>query len=319
MMDPILYFTQKVGKKMVLSASRRTDIPCCYSEWFMNRLREGFAYTRNPMNPAQLSRIPLTPEIVDCIVFWTKDAENMLPYLEELDRMGYRYYFQFTVTPYGRTIEKNLRDKIEIEKTFIELSKRIGRERVVWRYDPIVLNETITAVSHKEQFRRLCETLSSYTERVILSYVDLYAKLKTPLLREISQDEMAELSSFIGTTAKEYGLVPQACCEQHDLSRWGIGRASCIDRELIGRICGEPLAIPPDRNQRSGCGCVQSVDIGAYDTCRNGCIYCYANARPETARRRFSALDPHGPLLADRVAPGETIRERTVKSYRKTF
>lgn len=128
---------------MILSASRRTDIPCYYSEWFMNRIRAGYVLTRNPMNHAQLSLISLSPDAVDCIVFWTKDAKKMLPHLNELDRIGYKYYFQFTLTPYNKTIEKNLRDKMEIEDTFIELSKKIGKERVIWRYDPIILNETL--------------------------------------------------------------------------------------------------------------------------------------------------------------------------------
>lgn len=303
---------------MILSASRRTDIPCYYSAWFMNRLREGFAYTRNPMNHAQLRRVPLTPQIVDCIVFWTKDAANLLPYLEELDRMGYRYYFQFTLTPYDRTIETNLRSKEEIEDTFIELSGRIGKERVIWRYDPIVLNDALTVGFHKEQFRRLCDRLSSYTERVTISFVDRYAKLKTPLIREISQEEMAEVSLFIGRTAKEYGLAAVACCERTDLSPWGIGRASCIDRDLTARICGAELEIPPDKNQRRGCGCAQSIDIGAYHTCGNGCIYCYAGGSPETARGRLPVQDPQNPLLAGSVAPGETVRERAAASHRKS-
>lgn len=302
---------------MILSASRRTDIPCYYSEWFMKRLRDGFTYIRNPMNHAQVSRVPLSPALVDCIVFWTKDAENMLPHLDELDRMGYRYYFQFTLTPYDQTIEKNLRRKAEIERTFIELSKRIGRERVIWRYDPILLNETISIDFHMAQFRRLCENLALYTERVIISFIDVYAKLKTPLIREILPEEMEKLSFFIGKTAKEAGLIAEACCERTDLSRWGIRGARCIDSGLIERICGVPFEIPPDKNQRSGCGCVQSIDIGAYNTCVNGCIYCYANNRPETAYRRFREHDPKSPILADAVAPGEVIRERAVKSHRK--
>lgn len=124
---------------MILSASRRTDIPCYYSEWFINRLKAGYVFTRNPMNHAQISRINLSPDIVDCIVFWTKDPANMLDRLHILDEIGYKYYFQFTLTPYGKEIECSLREKSQIIETFIKLSETIGKDKVLWRYDPIIL------------------------------------------------------------------------------------------------------------------------------------------------------------------------------------
>jgi hypothetical protein len=241
---------------MILSASRRTDIPCYYSEWLINRLKAGYALTRNPMNHAQLSLIPLTPDVVDCIVFWTKDAKNILPHLNILDKMGYQYYFQFTLTPYDFRIEQNLRNKAEIEDTFIELSDKIGRKRILWRYDPIVLNESLTTSYHKQQFERLCEKLSPYTESVTISFVDTYAKLKTPLIREITAEEMAELSKFIGITAKAYKLTPKACCEKVDLSKYGIEQASCIDKTVLEKVCGCPLDISHDKNQRCDWCCL---------------------------------------------------------------
>ncbi len=299
---------------MILSASRRTDIPCFYADWFMNRIRAGFVLTRNPMNHAQVSKIPLTPDVIDCIVFWTKDARNMLPHLDELDRLGYTYYFQFTLTPYDRIIEPCLRDKSEIEDTFIALSERIGKERVVWRYDPIILNDTLTADYHKAQFERLCEKLSPYTQNVTVSFLDMYAKLKNPLLREIADEEIAALGAFIGATAKVYGLTPKACCEKMDLSAYGIERGSCIDKALIERICGCALKANPDKNQRTGCGCAESVDIGAYNTCMNGCIYCYANDSPKTAKRRFEAHNPTDELLIGNISDDGIIKDRKIES-----
>jgi hypothetical protein len=146
------------------------------------------------MNSAQLSRIPLTPDIVDCIVFWTKDAQNLLQYLPELDRLGYSYCFLFTLTPYDKAIEPGVRDKPEIEETFMELSKRIGKERLVWRYDPVILNSAIDMAYHKTHFERMCAKLAGYTDTVIISFVDMYSKLKTELIREIREDEIQELS-----------------------------------------------------------------------------------------------------------------------------
>ncbi len=298
---------------MILSASRRTDIPCFYGEWFMNRIRAGYVLTRNPMNHSQLSRVPLTPNIVDCIVFWTKDPASFLPYLDELDGLGYRYYFQFTLTPYNRTIEPGLRDKLSVEDTYIMLSKRVGIDRMIWRYDPIILNDLLDLAFHKLEFKRMCEKLSGFTDTVTVSFVDLYAKLKTPLVRAITDGEMAELSGYIADTGKAYGLRPVACCE-NDLVLFGIGRASCIDLDRIEKICGCKLDLNPDKNQRSGCRCVESVDIGAYNTCMNGCIYCYANDNPLTTRRRFDAHDPNSEILVGKLTGDEKITERVVRS-----
>lgn len=201
---------------MIISASRRTDIPCYYGQWFLNRLREGYVLSRNPFNHSQIFKIPLGSEVVDCIVFWTKDPKNFLSYLKEVNNMGYKYYFQFTLTPYDRSIEKNLRDKSEIINTFIELSERLGKERIVWRYDPIILTDGIDMDYHKKQFVELCERLSAYTNSVIISFVDRYAKIKKKIVREASYEEIYELSEHIGRTAKEYGLVSKACCEEVD-------------------------------------------------------------------------------------------------------
>ncbi|MHC1694531.1 MAG: DUF1848 domain-containing protein [Eubacteriales bacterium] len=299
---------------MIISASRRTDIPCYYSEWFMKRVRAGYVLTRNPMNPSQVSRIALSPEVVDCIVFWTKDASNLLPYLEELDGLGYNYYFQFSLTPYGRDIEKNLRDKSELMESFRELSERIGRKRVIWRYDPIILNDTLTVEYHMEHFSQMCSELNGCTDRVTISFVDMYPKLKTALLREITDEEIASLSIFIGKTAKEHGLAVSACCERDDLSGYGIDRASCIDRELIEEITGCPMKLARDKNQREGCGCAESVDIGSYNTCVNGCVYCYANNSVQTARRRYEAHNPDGELIAGSLEDNAVVKVKDTKS-----
>ncbi|ACV60982.1 Domain of unknown function DUF1848 [Desulfofarcimen acetoxidans DSM 771] len=301
---------------MILSASRRTDIPCFYSDWFMNRIRAGYVLTRNPMNHAQLSRIPLSPEIVDCIVFWTKDAKNIMPHLGVLDGMGYKYCFQFTLTPYNRSLERNLRGKAEIEDTFIALSKQIGKKQIIWRYDPIILNSTLDIAYHRAQFERMCDKLADYTETLIISFVDIYTKLKTNLIREITPDEIIKLSKFIGKTAKAYGLSVVACCEKDSLIQYGIEKASCIDKIMLEKVCGCKLNILPDKNQRPGCGCMESVDIGAYNTCLNGCVYCYANGNPAVIERRYNSHNPQNELIIGTVADKEKIMERKVKSHR---
>lgn len=299
---------------MILSVSRRTDIPCCYADWFMARIRAGYVLTRNPINHAQLSRVVLTPDIVDCIVFWTKDAHNIMPHLDELDRRGFRYYFQFTLTPYDRAIETNLRPKHEIERTFAALSARVGRERVVWRYDPVLLCDFIDTAWHKAQFARMCDALAPHTDTVTISFLDRYAKMRASPLRAPDETEQSELAAFFAHTAHAHGLSITACCEAQELAQYGIAHARCIDRARIERIYGQPLHVAADKNQRAGCGCCASVDIGAYHTCINGCAYCYATASREAAHARYAAHSPHDELLCGSVAPGEKIIERACAS-----
>lgn len=266
---------------MILSVSRRTDIPSYYSEWFINRLKEGYVQTRNPFNPNQVSRVEVTPDSVDCIVFWTKDPLSMMDKLVILDAMGYHYYFQFTLTPYGHEMERNLRDKSEIIDTFRCLSDRLGKERVFWRYDPIILNNRITQEYHKEHFEKLCSKLAAYTSSCTISFVDLYKRLSKPtkenIIREIGNEEMLSLAKAFSEISRSFGMEIRACCEKTDFTIFGIKPAACIDKDVVERVCGHSIEFKKDKNQRPGCGCVKSVDIGAYNTCRNGCIYCYAN------------------------------------------
>ena len=296
---------------MILSASRRTDIPAFYTPWLINRFKEGYVITRNPFNPNQVSKISLSPELVDCIVFWTKDPGPMLQSLEWLDR--YHYYFQFTLTPYDKSIEPSLRDKRDLLETFVTLSKRLGKERVLWRYDPILLRGKYTLAYHKQAFQRMCEKLCRYTETVTFSFIDCYKKIKTDL-RALEKEEILELGQFLGKIGREYGLKVRTCCEAVDLSEYGIQKGRCIDPGLIERICGGRLEISRDKNQRPACGCCESIDIGAYDTCLHGCAYCYATQSMETARRNHTAHRWESPLLIGEVTEREKLKERKVKS-----
>ena len=306
---------------MILSASRRTDIPCFYSDWLLNRLNEGFVLVRNPFRPSQVTRVPLSAKTTDCIVFWTKDPANLLPRLDEIDQMQFRYYFQFTLTPYGKEIERGLRDKASIVETFLSLSEKIGKDRVIWRYDPIFLSKEISVTDHEESFLKLCRMLSLYTNRVTISFLDQYRKCNRTCsalgLFAPNQREIDALCRSMGSIAAEYGLSISACCEDMDFAPYGISAASCIDEGIIRSICGSPLTIPKDRSQRTCCGCVQSVDIGAYDTCLNGCAYCYATRSPSLAQTRFAQHRTQGGLLCGELTSGDAVIEKKVTSYRR--
>jgi hypothetical protein len=305
---------------MILSASRRTDIPAYYSEWFMNRIDAGFVFVRNPMNEGQVSRIELDPGVVDCIVFWTRDPQPLMDRLDRLDALGYRYYFQITLTPYDRVIEPRLTDKAEILGSILELSRRIGPDRIVWRYDPILIAPGIDAAWHRERFERMAGALSGSTNECVISFLDDYAKAHRRMaergIRPPNRDEAERIAEAFSGIASRNGMRLTTCAEAVDLERFGIGHAACVDRERIERILAAKLKerIRKD-GQRPHCRCVECVDIGAYDTCPNGCVYCYATGDSKRLEANRRAHDPASSLLVGRP-DGLAIRERKAESFR---
>lgn len=304
---------------MILSASRRTDIPNYYSDWFMQRIREGFVYVRNPINFHQVSKIKLAPEFVDCIVFWTKNPKPMLKNLDLLH--AYPYYFQFSITPYGQDIEPYIPDKKEIVEVFQELSFRIGKERVVWRYDPILINDTYTIAFHTAYFGFLAEKLHLFTNTCTISFLDFYKKIKkqTELLKieRIQKHQKRVLAQQFVSIAKQYGFTLNTCAEEIELADLGIGHANCIDAVLIEQITHVKIRTAKDRNQRPACGCAASVDVGMYNTCPNGCKYCYANGNRERILQQLILHDKTSPFLSGGFFPGDKITERKVKSWKE--
>ena len=266
---------------MIISASRRTDIPSYYSEWFINRIKEEHVLVRNPMNFSQISEVSLKKEDVECIVFWTKNPFPMLKNLSELKE--YNYYFQFSLTSYDNSIEKNLPPKSKLVPIFKRLSSLIGSEKVIWRYDPILISKKFDVNYHKENFELLAKKLKNSTNKCVISFIDVYPKIAKKLLengiREPHMDEISEISKTISEIGSCYNIEIQTCSEKIDLNNYGIIHGKCIDDELIKKLFGYSGKVPKDKNQREECGCVKSIDIGAYDTCVNGCIYCYANSK----------------------------------------
>lgn len=304
---------------MILSVSRRTDVPNYYSDWFINRLKEGFLYVRNPMNTHQISRINLSPEVIDCIVFWTKNPVNMLEKLVYLQ--DYAYYFQFTLTGYGRDIEPKLPDKKKVLiPAFQKLSEKIGKEKVIWRYDPILLSERYTADYHLKAFKEIAGNLAGYTEKAVISFVDLYTKTQRNTkglgIREITEKEVMSLAAEMAQIASKYNLEIESCAEQIDLQKAGVHHGSCIDKKLIERILGCRLSGQKDKNQRKACGCLESVEVGAYNTCLNGCKYCYANFSDEKVKENLKLYSQTAPLLCGNVASGDKITDRKMKSLK---
>lgn len=305
---------------MILSVSRRTDIPNYYMEWFLNRLREGFLYVRNPMNLHQISKIDLSPEVVDCIVFWTKNPANMLERLEQLSE--YPYYIQFTLTGYGKDLEPNLPEKrSELITTFRRLSEKTGSQKVIWRYDPILFNQRYTQEYHIRAFEEIAGLLRGYTQKVIISFVDFYAKtqrnMKGLLIEKPSDEDLMKLAEKLALIAQKNSLRIETCAEQLDLQQLGIDHGSCIDRELIETITGCRIKAGKDKNQREECGCCESVEVGTYHTCPNGCKYCYANDNDNRVKESILQYDVNSPLLCGKVGADDKITQRKVKSFKE--
>lgn len=327
----------------IISASRSTDIPAFYAEWFMRRLREGYVRWRNPFNQQDFC---IDLRAAGGIVFWTKNARPLLPYLEEIHDRGYDFYFQFTVNDYeAEGYEPRVPPLAERIETFVALSHRWGRERVVWRYDPICLAEGLDVDGVMERIRRVGDALAPHTRQLVFSFVDVgaYAKVQRniklqhgPLLREPSFDEQDRLAEMIAAYAASRQLTPATCGERRSFARYGIKPNKCVDGDLLARICRPDnmklqrhlgirldqhvLGVPQrletllrkdlrkDKGQRTACGCVESKDIGMYNTCGHMCVYCYANTSVAVVERNKARhrLDANGIIpLPDNGEPSQ--------------
>jgi len=291
---------------MIISASRRTDIPAFYSRWLMSRLEAGYCLVPNPFNPKQVTEVSLKPEEVDVIVFWTRNASPLLAHLGELDRRGYRYSFLYTVMDNPRAVDPRCPPLREALATFKTLSDRIGPERVLWRYDPIVFSTATGPAFHRKTYETIATQLQGYTRRSIMSLVTVYRKARQRLnalrqagieLTECDEEALAGLMRFLASVARDKGMVLSCCAPERDLVPFGILPGKCIDDGLIREVFGLEGSHPKDPSQRKACGCVTSKDIGMYDTCVYGCAYCYATSGFEKAKENHRRHDPDAPSL----------------------
>ena len=299
---------------MIISASRRTDIPSFYSTWFFNRVREKHVLVPNPFNPKQISRVKLTPDVVDCIVFWTKNPAPMLDKLNHLK--DFKYYFQFTLNAYGKEIATNLPSFGQRIDTFKRLSDLIGKERVIWRYDPILTNETYNTDFHKTTFFKIATQLKNHTEKFINYYKHIRPSLSSQNIHPLTLEEIREMAYSFRQSISSTSIQLNTCTRKVDLSAMGIPAGMCIDRELIERLTGYPISTQKDKNQRDVCRCIESIDIGTYDTCFNGCLYCYANTAEHKPLRNLQKHTPTSPKLIGQVNDDDIIKDRAMYSLR---
>ncbi len=294
---------------MIINTGQRTDIPAFYAEWFANRLREGFVCVRNPYDPGQVSRYRLDPSVVDVIGFCTKNPAPMFPYLELLKDYG-QYWF-VTITPYGRDIEPNVPDKHRLLEDFQRLSGTVGVNSMGWRYDPIFLSDRYTMDYHLRAFEQIAAALDGYTKTAVISFIDLYPKVRRnfPEAREVPKEQRLALGREMVRIAGEHGMTLKPCAEGDELAAYGADCGGCMRISDYEKAVGRRLNAPKKKGARAACACYLSCDIGAYNTCRHLCKYCYANAEPAKVLARSRLHDPKSPFLIGNYREGDRVHD----------
>lgn len=301
---------------MIINAGMRTDIPGYYSEWFYNRIKDGFVYVRNPYYPEQITKYILSQDVVDCICFCTKNPKPMLNRMNELS--GFKQFWFVTITPYEKDIEPYVPNKLNVMESFKKLSEKVGIKAISWRYDPIFITEKYNLDFHIKSFEKMAQNLSGYVDNCVISFVDLYQKTKRNFsgVREVTRDERLKLGEAFADIGKKYGIKIRSCCEGTELEVFGVDVSGCMTQNIIERAIGSSLEVPKSRKwAREECDCLISSDIGEYNTCGHGCVYCYANYDRETVVRNMKLHNSISPLLIGELKENDIIHEAKQESW----
>ncbi len=301
---------------MIVNTGSRTDIPAYFSEWFYNRIREGYVLTRNPYYPEQVSKYRLAPEVVDVICFCTKNPEPMLKRLNELK--DFKQLWFVTITPYGKEIEPGVPEKDAVIASFKKLSAMVGVKAVSWRYDPIFITQRYSLDFHIRSFERMAESLQGYVDNCVISFIDLYEKTKRnfPEARNVCREERETIGREFVKIGKRYGIVIRSCCEGSELEKYGVDISGCMTKAVVERAIGSSLSIPKSKKPaRETCNCLLGNDIGMYNTCAHGCVYCYANYDMKTVAGNMKQHDPFSPFLTGGFRKGDCIKDAKQETY----
>lgn len=292
---------------MILNVSGRTDVVAFYMDWFMKRLESGFVYVRNPFYYDLVHKIEFKD--VDMIVFCTKDPRNILKYLDDIK---IPFVVHVTLTPYGKDIEPNVPDKNVTIETIKKISKRIGKDHIFWRYDPILLNEKYDTDYHLNSFEGMCEKLDGFIESVIVSFIDYYKNVEHNMdalnLKDITSIDLEKIGLGFSNIANKHVMTVQTCAEEETLFQYGFIQRDCITSDLVEKIA--EVSIEEKWKARKGkCNCVKMYDIGAYNTCSHLCKYCYANFDEKTVGINRSRHNADSPLIIGDVKEGDIIKD----------
>lgn len=300
---------------MIINTGCRTDIPAYFSEWFFNRIKEGYVYVRNPYYKNQVMKYMLTPNVVDCLSFCTKNPGPMLPRIHEID--GFSQFWFVTITPYRKEIEPNVPDKEKVIEDFKKLSKVIGAEKIGWRYDPIFISDKYTLESHIENFEKMADELAGYTHDCVISFIDLYEKTKRnfPGVKAVTKEEQYIIAKEFVHIGEKYDIQIKTCVEGQELSKYGVDGSGCMTKSVIERAIGVSLKVKQKKYARGGCNCLLGNDIGAYNTCGHGCAYCYANYDQITVMNNMKLHNPKSPFLIGGNMDGDVVKDIRQESF----
>ena len=303
---------------MIINTGGRTDTVQYFTPWLLKRFAEGYVYSRNPLFQNKVTRYELTPDKVDCVQFCSKNYEPILDHLQPIISR-FPTYFHYTITAYGKDVEPGVPTIEKSVETLKKLSAIVGRQRLAWRYDPVLLTDKYTIDRHLGTFESMAKELTPYVDRCIFSFVEMYKKVEVnmPELIPLSVEDMDNLAQGLGEIAVKYGLYMQTCGNNGDFSRFGIHSSGCMTLDMIGQANDIEFRNLKHKGMRQGCGCIETRDIGAYDTCLNGCKYCYANKRPQKAVENYKDHDPDSPLLLGHLKDTDVIQQGAQKSFRK--
>lgn len=301
---------------MILHTGLRTDIPAFYTEWFVNRLKEGFVMVRNPYNPAQITKYRISPDVVDVISFCTKNPAPFLPHMDLLKDYG--QYWYVTITPYGKEIEPKVPDKETVMDSFKKLSEKVGVNAIGWRYDPIFISEKYTVQRHIEDFERMAANLSGYTNTCVISFIDLYQKVMRnfPEVKEVKREDRLEIAKEFVRIGKKYDIHIKSCAEGNELDDFGVDCSGCMTVDVYEKAIDCSLKVPKQKGARSECGCLLGCDIGAYNTCGHLCRYCYANYDAKTVLENMRKHNPKSPLLLGDLTKEDEVHEARQESWK---
>ncbi len=301
---------------MILNTGSRTDIPAYYSDWFYNRIKEGYVLSRNPYYPTQITKYLLNPEVIDVMVFCTKNPSPMLDRIALLS--AFDMFWFVTITPYGKEIEPYVPSKEQVIGYFQKLSELIGKARISWRYDPVFVTDRYSVDYHIEQFGQMAKALSGYTEQCVVSFIDLYEKTLRNFsqVRSVTAKEQEKIIAAFSEIAKENELQIHLCCENAGLVRENVDADGCMSQAVLEKALGCKLNVPKKKTARKECSCLLGADIGAYNTCGHGCLYCYANYDIETVIKNRKLHNASSPLVIGEVSENDVIKQADQRSWK---
>ncbi len=295
---------------MILNTGCRTDIPAYYSEWFYNRIKEGYVLARNPYYPNQVMKYSLDSRVVDCLCFCTKNPEPMLSRMEEIKQ--FKQFWHVTITPYGKEVEPYVPDKERVMEAFKRLAAIVGVNAVGWRYDPIFITDKYSLDFHVDAFRKMAENLAGYTQTCVISFIDLYAKTRRNFsgIREVPRADQIAIAREFVEIGRKHGITIRSCCEGAFLEEYGVDVSGCMTKQILEKATGASLDLAKIKKPaREECNCLLGNDIGMYNTCGHGCLYCYANYDRKTVEQNMRLHNPQSPLLVGELLEEDVIKE----------